>query len=89
MSSYFLRNNACKKCPQSAEKDAPCLECIDETQCIQCREGYVLRSFKDLSMSDSTKTENRCVACPTEDGCLDCSENKCKTCKPGYFMLDN
>lgn len=49
----------------------------------------MLRSFKDFSSTDSTQTENRCIECPTDDGCQDCSDNICKTCKPGYFMIDN
>ena len=78
---YYFKNSECKKCQFQGDS---CLECRDENVCTKCKEGYVLREFKD----EQDVKMKRCVPCPTEDGCDLCSQNICKTCVKGYFLTE-
>lgn len=75
----MLEEGFCAQC--ESPYDA-CLECENNQICKKCRNGYTLRDF----ILDDGTLRRQCVACPTNDGCDECSDNICKTCLKGYFL---
>ena len=43
--------------------------------------------MREYQNSDGSIT-NQCLECPTADGCIECGDNVCQTCSPGYFVQD-
>lgn len=58
---------------------------MNDITSTKCAPGHALRKYT----SDNGLSAAKCIECPTEDGCETCANNKCTTCKPGYFLTDD
>ena len=67
---YFMHEKACLECEF---ENNSCEECRNNDVCLKCASGYTLREFTN----EDDELKKACLACPTEDGCDTCYDNKC------------
>ena len=84
--NYFLpenlNNTKCKKC-----EIENCLECIgniSHTQCIMCKDDYILSGGLCLKPCE-IGANNKCLKCNDEQGKI----NQCSLCNNGYYLPEN
>jgi hypothetical protein len=78
---FYLLDNTCPICSMDG-----CSECNNNNKCTKCNDGWTLRDGRELPDGTNQKV---CLKCPTDDGCLECGDNVCKSCKAGYFLSED
>ncbi|ELP88641.1 hypothetical protein EIN_401790 [Entamoeba invadens IP1] len=76
MKGYYTDNKSCKKC------NANCINCLSQTQCVSCIEGYYLENTTSEEMTESFGT---CTDCSTR-GCITCNSTSCITCDNNKYI---
>ncbi|ELP86105.1 protein serine/threonine kinase, putative [Entamoeba invadens IP1] len=76
MKGYYIDSKNCKKC------SATCIDCLSQTKCVSCIEGYYL---ENTTSEEMTEFFGRCTDCSTS-GCTTCNSTSCITCEINKYI---
>jgi proprotein convertase subtilisin/kexin type 5 len=66
-----------------------CAVCTSQSVCTQCQDGFTLKLDKTCLQNNLPLTPGCHPTCGTCDTLGDIKDNKCKTCRGGYYLLEN